>query len=393
MSNHIVYIGGFELPDKNAAAQRVVANAKILVDLGYKVTLIGLTKSANLDSGTIDKNIFYINRAYPNSFYKWLCYLTSIKYINNHITSQTKYIIAYNYPSLALYLFKVMNSKLKVIADLTEWYKPIGNIVFRTIKGLDVNFRMKFVNLRLKGLIVISDFLFEYYNKRGVTNIILLPPLIDKNDNKWLVNKINHIDNKIKLIFAGSVSNNIKDKLDKVISILIQIRDLRPELQFELRVIGITKNDYIKYFNLSDNSSQLRDFIHFEGRIEHKDAINKIANSDFQIFFRDNNLQNLAGFPTKFVESISCGTPVITNKFNNIHQYLNKYNCGFVIDIDDSELSMNQMIEILTTDRLLINELKNNCKYIDIFNYKNYNKKMIDFLRKIDDVYDENHRY
>ena len=31
--NHIVYIGGFDLPDNNAAAQRVLANAKLFRDV------------------------------------------------------------------------------------------------------------------------------------------------------------------------------------------------------------------------------------------------------------------------------------------------------------------------------------------------------------------------
>ena len=33
----IIYIGGFELPDKNAAAHRVLNNAKIIRELGYEV--------------------------------------------------------------------------------------------------------------------------------------------------------------------------------------------------------------------------------------------------------------------------------------------------------------------------------------------------------------------
>ena len=35
----VLYIGGFQLPEKNAAALRVVANAKILRELGYRVVV------------------------------------------------------------------------------------------------------------------------------------------------------------------------------------------------------------------------------------------------------------------------------------------------------------------------------------------------------------------
>ena len=35
MNKSILYLGGFELPDKNAAAQRVMANAKLLREMGF----------------------------------------------------------------------------------------------------------------------------------------------------------------------------------------------------------------------------------------------------------------------------------------------------------------------------------------------------------------------
>lgn len=39
----ILYVGGFELPDKNAAAHRVLSNAKIFRELGYNVFFAELT--------------------------------------------------------------------------------------------------------------------------------------------------------------------------------------------------------------------------------------------------------------------------------------------------------------------------------------------------------------
>ena len=42
MSKSILYLGGFELPDKNAAAQRVMANAKLLGEMGFDVSFIGI---------------------------------------------------------------------------------------------------------------------------------------------------------------------------------------------------------------------------------------------------------------------------------------------------------------------------------------------------------------
>ena len=38
---------------------------------------------------------------------------------------------------------------------------------------------------------------------------------------------------------------------------------------------------------------------------------------------RDTNIVTKAGFPTKFVESITCGIPVLTNKNSNIEELSN----------------------------------------------------------------------
>jgi len=47
MPKTIVYIGGFELPDKNAAAHRVINNSKAFRELGYKVVFIDASKDNN----------------------------------------------------------------------------------------------------------------------------------------------------------------------------------------------------------------------------------------------------------------------------------------------------------------------------------------------------------
>ena len=45
----ILYIGGFVLPDKNAAAQRVIANAKAMRALGYDVQFLSALKNGDAE--------------------------------------------------------------------------------------------------------------------------------------------------------------------------------------------------------------------------------------------------------------------------------------------------------------------------------------------------------
>ena len=126
----IIYVGGFELPDKNAAAHRVLTNAKMLRDIGYKVVFLGVNKtnpSKLLKSKVEDFETYSI--AYPCSLNQWVKYLYSIDAVEDLINqySDVKAILCYNYQSVALSkLIKVGKKKnLKIIADCTEWLSLI----------------------------------------------------------------------------------------------------------------------------------------------------------------------------------------------------------------------------------------------------------------------------
>ena len=45
----ILYVGGFELPDKNAAAHRVLSNGKAIRELGYDVVFVDIDKTLRFD--------------------------------------------------------------------------------------------------------------------------------------------------------------------------------------------------------------------------------------------------------------------------------------------------------------------------------------------------------
>ena len=47
----------------------------------------------------------------------------------------------------------------------------------------------------------------------------------------------------------------------------------------------------------------------------------------------------MAGFPTKFVESISCGVPVIMNDTSDIRQYLSDGKNGILIELSSDNIA------------------------------------------------------
>jgi glycosyltransferase involved in cell wall biosynthesis len=387
----IIYIGGFELPDKNAAAQRVITNGKLLHSLGYSLFYLGVDHTLNSDNYIEDtslKNWDYKSWKvkYPKTIIEWINYLSDITIIKELIEKvlpeNPEIIIAYNYPSYALAkLLKYCKlNKIILISDCTEWYEASGNILFRIIKNMDTILRMRWVHKKLNGIIAISRFLFDYYNN-SVDNVLYLPPLVDLADEKWQCDKEVQSETR-KLIYAGSPGSGGKDRLDKIINALSKLKDLNVN-NFHLQVIGITEEQYLSDFNINDLPENFRDIVTFSGRISHGETIKAISNSDYFIFIRDNNRVTIAGFPTKFVESISCGVPVLTNDNSNIRDYLCEGKNGYILDTSSETSLVNSLAVALSQSGEKVADMKVNCISEQPFEYSKYKDQ---FQRFIDDI-------
>lgn len=379
MKGTIVYIGGFELPDKNAAAHRVIGNAKIFRDLGYDVKFIGTDSDTSKISEKKNTQGFdYYSLPYPRSKKEWLSYITNpsptIAIINQ--IKDVKMIIAYNYPAVSLSrINKYCKSKnIKLIADCTEWYNTGGgNIIFKLIKGFDTGYRMKYVQKKLDGLIAISSLLENYY--KDSTTVVRIPPLVDTKEEKWHQDKYQKNGEELRFVYVGSPGIT-KDRIDKVLEWL---DDKAKDKDFIFDIIGITKDQYLSNFpDHKDIVKSLENKVVFRGRLSHLEGLRYLKSADFSIFLREKNLTNQAGFPTKFVESISSGTPIITTSTSDISEYLKDGINGFYFENDD--FSLDKVIKLNRAD---IQKMKDYCSFNNPFSYENYVDDAVMFLREI----------
>ena len=106
----IIYVGGFELPDKNGAAQRVIANGKIFRSLGYDVVFCGVAKGIDSNSNILETKTNHFgftcfSTVYPVSKKMWLETISSsesIEYlVEQCYQGQVAAVICYNHPALA----------------------------------------------------------------------------------------------------------------------------------------------------------------------------------------------------------------------------------------------------------------------------------------------------
>ncbi|MBD3614989.1 MAG: glycosyltransferase [Gracilimonas sp.] len=380
MKEKILYVGNFKLPDKNAAAHRVLVNSKILVKLGYEVILVGVRDE--VDTGIYEhvsemEGIQMYSVSYPKKIIDWIKFYGSNRNINTILKSQPnlKYFIGYNYQSLSfLKVYFRLHKKLKFIADTTEWYQPDHkSLLLRAVKKVDTAIRMQLINKYLTdGNIVISRFLEKYYKEQKNLRI---PPLVDLDDKKWecLAPKNN---NGTKFIFFGTVGGKKEE-----ISLVLKFFDIISETNKNCRldIFGITKKELM---NLgTPNNSNVK----AHGRVSHKEALVEVSKSNFSIFFRENNLITRAGFPTKFVESMSAGTPVITNYSSNLKDYLIHGKNGYAIDIQ--KLKSNSFTEIKKLEIIESDTESMGIKAFETaennFHYVNYINLMDEFLKAI----------
>lgn len=341
----IIYIGGFMLPDKNAAAQRVVSNAKIFSSIGYQVVFVDIDNS--LHSKKYDavkqKPVFGFDRwSVPESTTSWESFirLFAYKQIIDVIKQykDVKAIIAYNYPAYALngLLKYCRQNKILCLADVTEWYGTKGHsLIYKITKGLDTHFRMVSVHKKLDGVIVISRTLEKYYESS--TKVLLLPPLTDASDLKWKKDAKKD-QGVIRLVYSGCPSS----EKENMLVVINAVSELKKKNNIFLDVVGISAERMSKIYNgLTLNKNAMK----FHGKLSHEESLEYVKRADYSLIIRDKNRVTMCGFPTKFSESITCGTPVIATDSSDLFDYIIDGVNGYIVSIDSFKDDIGKIVE------------------------------------------------
>lgn len=381
----ILYIGGFEFPNKNAASLRALGTAKLLRRIDYNVVLLGIDNSIKWGEGvhnTMLDGFDVWSEPYPQNISELIKFTASISHFKKIIVkySDVKMVICYDYQALAFARIAryCRNNNLKIVADSTEWYSSKGmGFITGLGKKVDVFYRMKVLQKKLDGLITVSKFLYNYYS--NFLDCVIIPPLVDLSEKKWksMINVAN--DESIHMIYAGN-PGLIKDQLNGIIKIIVSLPISK---LVHIDIIGVQLDEYLSFHTEDrDLLEKNLDRITFRGRLSHEECIQKIIQADYFIFWRDDNIVTKAGFPSKLVESLSCGTPVITTKTSNIEDYLKDGENGFLLDFDETKAS-EKLYEIIAMGKDKANSMKDYCKDYQIFIYENYTEKMKEFINNV----------
>lgn len=372
----IIYTGSFRFPDKDAASQRVLGIAKALRENGAEVMFCGWEQKPR-EIDRVGNYYLYQNFKYfsqseldqrtNNYFQRIYFYLTlgnkTIKWLKQFVKlTKITHIIAYHGTSIFLLklIYLCRKHDIKLVADCTEMYKPShmrGG--YFGLPNIDNQIRVKLIYPKIKFIIVISSYLKNLLNQRGC-NTIVIPPLVDINQVKWQ-RKIDVLDlssqYKKKIIYIGDPGEK-----DLFIPILNALNHLNKEKKLiQLLIVGMSSEEFSKHYFSKDLS--YKNFVKCFGRVEMHEVPKYFHYADFSIIIRNNEEYANAGFPTKLVESLASGIPVMTNSTSDIKNYISTDFNGILLAKPTIEEIIYGLTKILNYNNNQIQKMQNNALF------------------------------
>lgn len=400
LKDTIVYVGGFKLPDKNAAAQRVINNSKIFRSLGYKVVLIGVDDDLkNVEEPRFENHEGFdtLSFAYPLGTKKWINYTLGNQKMLDYVDSiggSLHSVVCYNYPAYASKKLFAIAAKhgAATVSDLTEWYDTDMSNPRGIIKTIDTYARMKVVGPGSDAIITTSPHLERFYEARRKPQVNL-PTLYDSEKIADLGFSYKGASSLRTFVYAGSPGSTngknsgfSKDRLDLVVEALSKVSQTNNA--FVLKVYGLDENNYRKSMPSHHSILDLLgDSIEFLGRRPHSEILQAFTEADYTTFLRTEDRLTLAGFPSKFAESITCGTPVVCSAVANLDMYMTEGKNSFELDPLDLDKSASVFKRCIELPNEKLDQIHENCLTNRQFDYRNFEAPVKTFFQKINREY------
>lgn len=268
---------------------------------------------------------------------------------------------------------------ITLLADVTEWYekKKCGTLAEKMVVNL-TDKRIRKLDRNLDGIFSISPYFKEYYEKLGVKTI-LVPPLMDiEEDNGDFVREKDE-NNEIKFVYAGSLGG--KDIVVPFVKAVIESNLKERRLRVDLIGIGagfLEQNGIL--------GSEEKTGVYAHGRLSHEDALDYVRNADFGFLFRHNQRYAKAGFSTKFSECMSLGTAMVCNQIGGTDIFIENGVDGYVLKDINRETLAGFLEKLKAAHRSEIENMKKNArkKAKKMFCAENYLLPIKKFLDEVD---------
>ncbi|MCC6126717.1 MAG: glycosyltransferase family 4 protein [Pirellulales bacterium] len=386
----------FRFAEGGAPTARVVGYAKALRDAGYEVVFLSAEKNGRPEHLGPDGNYYY--RGFPYyltdeigdgslSFAgKLIRYLQAGRRTADWFRARgtdgfRAFISAGGYSGYYARLKSFLERRgVAYISDCIDWFgwRQMGG-ADGLLQSMNVELTMRILNKRTGNLIAISRFFENYYSRRGC-RVVRVPPLVDMEDPAWSGDSFAPPrENSIRLVYAGSPGRK-----DLLAPVLFGIRELAHKgIDVTLNLIGLTSPSLKSH--LGKDAGILIDVekhLVYRGRIPQDEVPRLLAESDFTILVRPNAKYAQAGFPTKVVESLAAGVPVITNRTSDISEFVEDGREGILLAGNAAADFVEGILRLEAMERTRWLEMRAAARRRAeaSFDYRRYSRPLADFI-------------
>jgi glycosyltransferase involved in cell wall biosynthesis len=384
----IYYISYSRIPDYDAMSIRSSTIAKIFINCGMDVTLVGMGQSECFELRKYGELPYVSLRIKGRDLFtklkNYFGFKKRLKTLLDRANDIEAFVLNLNtLPLNALWYLKkaAKNKRVKLFVDCCEWYSPeefnMGRMSLSYLQN-DYNVQ-KYVDKSMR-VIAISKYLTSFFRQKKY-NVANIPVVLDIDNTRH--NK-NTKSEKTILMYAGSVGK--KDYLDVILAGLSLLSD--EELaKIEFRIFGATLNELKETFDC-EISDKVYGAVKCYGRVAREVVLRNLEEADFTVLMRSSTQRYAkAGFPTKVVESLASATPVICNLTSDLADYISDGYNGVVVTGEKAEDFCQTVKKAIKYSIREKDQMSKNARITaeNNFDYRLYKDKILQLLRTVED--------
>ena len=393
MRRSVLYVGQYHLPRETAGASRVLGVGQSLRAAGYRV---GLIASRSREEGChAEPALAEIDWRAPDlqvprrRFRKgnlsrliWVVAETARAMFGAARESLAAVVVYGDHCTYVPWLLPMVRwLHVPLIVDVVEWPEPRHRTGgWLAPVSWTYEFGLRILNRWANGVIAISRFLERFYAEKGLA-VIRIPPTVDCRRFAWRTEK-ERTPGPLRIAYAGNPGQ--KDLLAVVFAGVAAA--MRNGVEVELHVAGLDRQGVVRV--LGDNCAlieELGENLKLYGRLAQPDAVSLVRNCDFSAFLRPDARVSNAGFPTKAVESMAAGTPLLCNLTSDLGEYVRDGDEG-VLAADDSSVAFHAALRraagISETDRARMRRLARSTAE-RAFDFRSYSNVLGEFIEEV----------
>ena len=252
-------------------------------------------------------------------------------------------------------------NKLKLFSYVVEWHEPKrDNDPRMFLDTLDAEFQRRVINLKLDGIICISNYLSQYYAARGC-NTCLIPALLDLADIQWaeqerVTNPAG--DSGLRLVFSG---NSRRERHDLILQAVLAARNQGAEVVIEF--VGSTEKDILSIPRVDAGLvKKLGPAVRFHGFVSYGEMLKIVSSASFGSLLRENHRWSRACFPSKVPEMFAMGLPMISNLTSDLKDYLVDGENALVVESLSAEAMTQALLRAAALDGNRQAEMRKNAR-------------------------------